>query len=79
MNDWLWILALVGLVLWNLSLQANNKRLEQRIYYQAQEIYNLREQVNGGAYQQNGMGCLGILLWLSIAALIALILLGVSL
>jgi|YNPBryantNP2012_1023418.scaffolds.fasta_scaffold03572_1 hypothetical protein len=78
MNEWLWILAVAGLVLWNLSLQADNKRLEQWIYFQAQEIYNLREQINGGAYQ-NGMGCLDILLWLSIAALIVLILVGASL
>ncbi|MCX7841104.1 MAG: hypothetical protein N2559_16835 [Anaerolineae bacterium] len=76
--EWLWILVVLGLGLWNLQLHAANQYLRRQLEWQALQNQLLYTQANSGVYQDT-TGCLDTLLWLGVAGLIALILFGASL
>lgn len=76
--EWIWILIVLGLGLWNLSLHTANQDLKRQLEWQAQQIDQLYAQINGGSYQST-TGCLDTLLWLGVAGLIMLLLFGASL
>lgn len=78
MTEWLLILIVLGLGLWNLSLHAANQGLKRQLELQALQIDQLYAHINGGSYQ-NTTGCLDTLLWLGVIGLIVLILFGGSL
>jgi hypothetical protein len=78
MTDWLLILIVLGLGLWNLNLHAANQGLKRQLELQALQIDQLYAQVYDGSYQST-TGCLDTFLWLGVVGLIGLIVIGASL
>lgn len=77
--EWLWILVVLGLGLWNLQLHAANQYLRRQLESLALQIDQLLyTQANSESYQDT-TGCLDTILWLGVAVLIAVILFGASL